>query len=274
MKKIIAIILATLSASLCCITPLLAVLAGTSSFATSFSWLAPYHNYLVGLTVLILLYAWYDKLRESKQIECCNSGFFSSKTFLAIVTVLVVIMLTFPQWGSSVFESAPTAESCATGACVSSEPEPKKEEKTAVIPNDLPVLQYMNDETKNPTECGQVACSGTGYAELDEMMRKTRENVLEMIPAVLKKMLDNDEYLVLIDVREFIQRSEGEIYASDSYAIARTNLEFEILNKVQDKESTVVLYSRQGARSLFAAESIQKLGYKHVYNLSAGLKVG
>lgn len=272
MKKIIAIFIATLSASLCCITPLLAVLAGTSSYAASFSWLAPYHNYLIALTVIILLYAWYDKLKESKDIACCDNGFFSSKKFLAMVTIFVVTTLTFPQWGSSVFESAPTAESCATGACVSSEPEPKKEEKTAVILSDLPVLQYMNDETKNPTECGQVACTGTGYTELDEMMRKTRKNVLEMSPAVLKKMLDNDEDLVLIDVREFIQRAEGEIYASDSYAIARTNLEFEILNKVQNKESTVVLYSRQGARSLFAAESIQKLGYKHVYNLSAGLK--
>ena len=27
-----------------------------------------------------------------------------------------------------------------------------------------------------------------------------------------------------------------------------------------------------GARSLFAAQSLKKLGYTHVYNLSAGLK--
>jgi rhodanese-related sulfurtransferase len=293
-KSILTVIGATIAASLCCVTPVLAVLAGSSSLASSFSWLAPYHNYLVAFTVLVLTYAWYDKLKPSKDIECnCDeSGFFSSKKFLAIVTAFTAVMLTFPQWGSKVFDSAPTSKSCSSGVC--SINKPNKEEKkastctsgsTCSAPikqesktqdkkdlSTLPVLQYMSNEKSNPTSCGQVACSGTGFKELDDMMTQARKEVQEMSPAVLKKMLDNDEDLILIDVREAIQRAEGEIYASDSYAIPRTNLEFEILNKIKDKDAVIVLYSRQGARSLFAAQSIQKLGYKHVYNLSAGLK--
>ena len=118
-KGIFTIISAAIAASICCITPVLAVLAGSSSLASSFSWLAPYHNYLVVFTVLVLIYAWYDKLKPIKTPECAcdDNGFFSSKIFLFVVTIFTVVMLTFPQWGSEIFNSAPTAKSCSSGAC-------------------------------------------------------------------------------------------------------------------------------------------------------------
>ena len=119
-KKIITVLGATIAASLCCITPILAVLAGSSTLVSSFSWLAPYHNYLVGFTILVLLYAWYDKLKPSKELACeCDTkeSFFSTKTFLAIVTIFSIIMLSFPQWGDKVFDAAPSAKSCAKGSC-------------------------------------------------------------------------------------------------------------------------------------------------------------
>lgn len=292
-KNILTVIGATIAASLCCVTPVLAVLAGSSSLASSFSWLAPYHNYLAVFTVLVLIYAWYDKLKPSKEIDCdCDSkGFFSGKAFLAIVTVFTAIMLSFPQWGSKVFDSAPSAESCASGVChlplaetTAKETKAKacstgkcptpKENTTPQTTNiaDLPVLKYMSDEAKSPTECGQVACSGTGFKELDKMMADARKVVPTMSPAVLKKMIDDEVDFTLLDVRPTMQRAEGEIYADDYIAIPRTNLEFEILNKIKDKGRTIVVYTRMGARSLFAAESLIRLGYTHVYNLSAGLK--
>lgn len=297
-KNILTIIGATIAASLCCITPVLAVLAGSSSMASAFSWLAPYHTYLAVFTVLVLIYAWYDKLKPSKDIECCtNERFFSSKKFLAIVTVFVAIMLSFPQWGSKVFDAAPTAKSCASGICdiPGTQHELKKTPKEPVaaqgkfcttnscpVPqvnttpqtnvDNLPVLTYMKNEKEHPTEHGQVACTGTGYKVLDDLMTEVRETVPEMPPIVLKRMIDNEEEFVLLDVREAIQRAEGEIYADDTLAIPRTNLEFEILNKIKDKGTTIVVYTRMGARSLFAAESLKRLGYKSVYNLSAGLK--
>lgn len=118
-KSIFTIFGATIVASLCCVTPVLAALAGSSSLASSFSWLAPYHNYLVTFTILVLLYAWYDKLKLTKGIECDCDGtsFFSSKLFLGIVTIFTLLMLNFPQWGSYYFNSAPTTISCLSGAC-------------------------------------------------------------------------------------------------------------------------------------------------------------
>lgn len=303
-KNILTVIGITIAASLCCVTPVLAVLAGSSSLASSFSWLAPYHNYLVIFTIVVLLYAWYDKLKPSKDIECdCDeSGFFASKTFLAIVTLFTVLMLSFPQWGSKVFDAAPTAESCATGICDINSTEKNKPTAEKTLPtlsvdtqapvcdtgscptpkpqtahqttniDDLPVLKYMSDEKENPTEHGQVACSGTGYKALDDLLAHARQSVPEMPPVVLKRMIDNEEEFILLDVRPAIQRAEGEIYADEVVTIPRTDLEFEILNAIKDKGATIVVYTRMGARSLLAAESLKKLGYTNVYNLSAGLK--
>jgi len=302
-KNILTIIGATIAASLCCVTPVLAVIAGSSSLASSFSWLAPYHNYLITFTLLVLIYAWYDKLKPSTEVscECDDIHFFSSKKFLAIVTIFTLIMLSFPLWGDKVFDAAPSTESCATGACDSnvtqktvtspSKPIPSKKKNeeikacdtnTCPIPqtdttpqtnvDNSPVLAYMKTETEHPTEHGQVSCTGTGYKVLDDLMADVRQTVPEMPPIVLKRMMENEEEFILLDVREAIQRAEGEIYADETLSIPRTNLEFEILNKVKDKGTTIVVYTRMGARSLFAAESLKRLGYKSVYNLSAGLK--
>lgn len=59
-----------ISASLCCITPVLALLAGSSGLASTFSWLAHLRPYLIGLTVLVLGFAWYQKLKPQKKMNC------------------------------------------------------------------------------------------------------------------------------------------------------------------------------------------------------------
>jgi len=307
-KSILTAIGATIAASLCCVVPVLAVLAGSSSLASSFSWLAPYHNYLVWFTVLVLLYAWYDKLKSSKEIDCAcdeKSGFFSSKKFLAIVTVFSVVMLSFPQWGDKVFDSAPNAESCATGTCENTASK-KNEVKTANTapastgsacktksdcdakpfkqaikrpivkrPTDekaLTVFKYMQNEKLHPTPYRQKACTGYGRPEIDGMMANARSKVEEMSPIVLKKMIDNEDEFILLDVREVAQRSEGEIYADDVVQMTRGDLEFMIMNKIKNKETVIVTYDRTGGRALLAAQTLKKMGYRNVYALKGGLK--
>ena len=66
-KKLLTGILAAIGASLCCITPVLAVLAGSTGIASSFSWMEPFRPYLIALTVIVLAYAWWDKLKPQKQ---------------------------------------------------------------------------------------------------------------------------------------------------------------------------------------------------------------
>ena len=108
-KKIITGILAAIGASLCCITPVLAVLAGSTGLASSFSWMNPFRPYLIALTIIVLAYAWWDKLKPKKaEIECaCDAdkegkvSFWYTKTFLAIVTVFAAVMISFPYWGAT-----------------------------------------------------------------------------------------------------------------------------------------------------------------------------
>ena len=100
-KLISAGLLAAFTASLCCITPLLAFIAGTSGLATTFSWLEPLRPYLIALTVFVLGFAWYLKLKPKKQLDCsCEKDekipFTQSKMFLGIITLFAVVMLAFP----------------------------------------------------------------------------------------------------------------------------------------------------------------------------------
>ena len=53
-------LLTAITASLCCITPVLALIAGTSGIASTFSWIEPFRPYLIGLTILVLGFAWYQ----------------------------------------------------------------------------------------------------------------------------------------------------------------------------------------------------------------------
>ena len=112
-KKILTSIFAALGASLCCITPVLAVLAGSTGMASSFSWMEPFRPYLIALTISILVFAWWDKLKPVNQdIECaCDAdkdgkvSFWYTKTFLALVTIFSVVMLSFPYWGDTFIKS-------------------------------------------------------------------------------------------------------------------------------------------------------------------------
>lgn len=102
-KLIGAGLLTAITASLCCITPVLAIIAGTSGIASTFSWIEPFRPYLLGLTFLVLGFAWYQKLNPKRKIDCgCETEdkpkFLQTKKFLGIVTVLAVVMMASPYY--------------------------------------------------------------------------------------------------------------------------------------------------------------------------------
>ncbi len=306
-KKIFTVIGATVAASLCCITPVLAVVAGSSTLASSFSWLAPYHNYLVAFTALVLLYAWYDKLKPSNTLDCaCDTkqSFFSGKTFLALVTLFSVIMLSFPLWGDKVFNAAPSAVSCTTGTCESEVSQKKKvkinlnkqsngsacktkydcakkpfkkveNSSQAAVPvgeQAVKVFNTMLTEKSNPTPYKQVACTGTGLEKLDIAMAEKKKIIEEMPPPVLKKLLDEEEEVILLDVREPTHKNGQIIDAFESHSMTYAKVLFSALKEMQELDAVIIVYSKQGLVSLFAAATLKDLGYKNVYHLKGGLK--
>lgn len=111
-KKLIGTsIITALAASICCITPVLAVLAGTTGLASTFSWIEPLRPYLIGFTVLVLAFAWYQqfKSKTEAEIDCeCDDEkpkFINSKGFLFLIALFAGAMLAFPSY-SHIFYSS------------------------------------------------------------------------------------------------------------------------------------------------------------------------
>lgn len=112
-KTLWAALLVGTAASLCCLTPVLGILVGIGGIASIFSWIEPARPYLIALTLGILAFAWYKKLKPVRggEIECaCETDekptFWHSKVFLAIISVAAVLLLTFPSYSGIFFRSA------------------------------------------------------------------------------------------------------------------------------------------------------------------------
>lgn len=98
-------LLVAFTASLCCITPVLALLSGVGGVAATFSWMEPLRPFMIALTLGVLGFAWYQKLkpRKAEEITCdCEEDgkepFIQSKMFLGIVTVAGIVLLSFPSY--------------------------------------------------------------------------------------------------------------------------------------------------------------------------------
>ena len=96
-------LLTSVLASICCIVPVLSLTSGVVGISSTFAWIEPYRQLLIGLTLLILSFAWYQKLKPlSQSMDCiCNDKkpkFIHSKTFLFLVTLFAGVMLAFPYY--------------------------------------------------------------------------------------------------------------------------------------------------------------------------------
>jgi mercuric ion transport protein len=105
-------LLAALAASLCCITPLLALVGGLGGMASAFSWLEPFRPYFIALTVGVLGFAWYQKLRPRPADDCgcavdARPSILQSRGFLGIVTGLAALLLAFPYYGARLYPTTP-----------------------------------------------------------------------------------------------------------------------------------------------------------------------
>ena len=192
-KKIIgAGLLTAIAASLCCITPVLALVAGTSGLASTFSWLEPARPYFIGLTILVLGFAWYQKLKPKKQIDCnCETEekpkFIQSKMFLGIVTAFAIVMLAFPYYAHIFYPKTEkqvivvdksyvqTVEFTISGmTCASCEEHVNHEvnklsgiiKSSTSYENGNAIVEFDNSKT-NITDI-EKAINGTGYSVTDK----------------------------------------------------------------------------------------------------------
>lgn len=117
-------LMAAFAASLCCITPLIALVAGTSGAASTLSWLEPFRPYLIGLSVLALGFAWVQSFRTKDTVQCGTDGsctvpkksFLTSRSFLVMITVATVLIAAFPLYSKAFYPKPQIQPVAATTA--------------------------------------------------------------------------------------------------------------------------------------------------------------
>jgi copper chaperone CopZ len=185
-------LLTTITASLCCITPVLALVAGTSGLASAFSWLEPARSYFISLTILVLGFAWYQKLKPKKQMDCnCKTDekptFTQSRIFLGMVTVFAGLLLALPIYAHIFYpktekqimvvdkSSIQTVEFFISGmTCASCEAHVNHEvnklsgiiKSTASRENGNAIIEF--DKSITSTAENEKAINSTGYSVTDK----------------------------------------------------------------------------------------------------------
>lgn len=78
-----------------------------------------------------------------------------------------------------------------------------------------------------------------------------------------KEMMDQDEQLIVLDVRTKEEYEEGHI--PGAVLLPLDELEENATNVLPDKEQVVLVYCRSGNRSRQASEVLSQKGYSNIY---------
>lgn len=111
-----------------------------------------------------------------------------------------------------------------------------------------------------------------GSALSQELIASAKKDVKSISPKALKKMIDNEDDVYMLDIREQYMVPEGSIEGMENIAIGRGVLEFDIEAKIKDKEAFIVLYCRSGKGAVLAAKTMKEdLHYTNVQYLEGGV---
>ncbi len=98
-----------------------------------------------------------------------------------------------------------------------------------------------------------------------DLLAKTKERIREIDPADAEALPSDTTFL---DVRELDEYEQGTI--PGALFLPRGHLESQIENRIPDHDRPIVIYCASGVRSVFAAETLQTLGYSDVASMGGG----
>lgn len=119
----------------------------------------------------------------------------------------------------------------------------------------------QGDSNITTTDNTQTDNTQTGNSERNENIGEYKKITAQEG----KKMLDENENILLLDVRTEEEYNEGHI--PDSILIPYDIIKDEASEKLKDKEQTIIIYCRSGRRSAIAANELIGIGYKNVYDM-------
>ena len=102
-----------------------------------------------------------------------------------------------------------------------------------------------------------------------KLVAEAKKNVTEISPAEAAAKSKSGE-AVIVDVREKDEWDEEHI--SDAIHMSRGTIELDVEEKVPDTNAMIICHCGGGGRSMLAAESLQKMGYKNVRSMAGGFK--
>ena len=104
-----------------------------------------------------------------------------------------------------------------------------------------------------------------GYRDL---LAQTKREIEEIDAPGTQGLLESRSPPLMLDVRELDEWQEGHL--PGAIHIPRGSLESRIESRVPDHNREIVIYCAVGARSAFAAKTLEELGYEHVRSLAGG----
>jgi adenylyltransferase/sulfurtransferase len=105
-------------------------------------------------------------------------------------------------------------------------------------------------------------------ATFRELLAAARGEIKEARPDQVEAQLKTSQPPVLIDIREPDEVQQGVI--PGAVVIPRGYLELRVERRVPDHEQPVVVYCASGVRSVFAAKTLEQMGYTNVASLAGG----
>ena len=103
--------------------------------------------------------------------------------------------------------------------------------------------------------------------KLKEILYRGLENK-EISYQKLQEMMQKNTNALLIEARSKQELKEGHLEGSINIPLYEIDNQ---LDKLQDKQRTIIIYCASGHRSKQAKEKLEKLGYENVYHLKNGL---
>lgn len=103
-----------------------------------------------------------------------------------------------------------------------------------------------------------------------EIVKEAKAVINESSIDQVKKMIDNKDNIILLDVRDKEEYETGHIPGAIN--ISRGSLEFKVRLIIPDKNAKVYVYCGLDLRSPLATKSLNDLGYKKAVNIIGGLK--
>ena len=107
------------------------------------------------------------------------------------------------------------------------------------------------------------------HTRYKKLVAEAKKHITEIAAHDAATKLKSGE-AVIVDVRDKDEWDEEHIPGATH--MSRGTIELDIEEKVPEPDAMVICHCGGGGRSALAAESLQKMGYKNVRNMTGGFK--